>query len=101
MKKPSKTYSAPDGTAWGVTIQSPGSSNAMILFRHPDGDSSRKDRYNWVISSGPEARSVTSRLSPAKVLDSLHAADLARLFARSMPVSRADPLNHGPELVAG
>ncbi|MFI5257001.1 MAG: hypothetical protein ACHQRK_07050 [Gemmatimonadales bacterium] len=96
-----KTYSAPDGTLWGVTIESPGSSNAIILFRHPDAASSRKDRYNWVISNGPEARSVTSRLSPAKVLDSLHAADIARLFARSMPVSRADSLNKGPELVAG
>jgi hypothetical protein len=96
-----KTYSAPDGTLWGVTIESPGSSNAIILFRHPDAASSRKDRYNWVISNGPEARSVTSRLSPAKVLDSLHAADIARLFARSMPVSRSDSLNKGPELVAG
>lgn len=96
-----KTYSAPDGTSWGVRIQSPGSSNAIILFRHPDGASSRKDRYNWVISNGPEARSVTSRLSPAKVLDSLHAAEIARLFARSMPVSRADPVNNGPELVDG
>lgn len=96
-----KTYSAPDGTTWGVRIESPGSSNAIIHFRHPDGTSSRRDRYNWVISNGPEARSVTSRLSPNKVLDSLHAAEISRLFARSMPVSRADPLNHGPELVAG
>jgi hypothetical protein len=96
-----KTYTAPDGTTWGVQITSPGSSNAMIVFRHPDGTTTRKDRYNWVISHAPEARSVTSRLSPAKVLDSLHAADIARLFARSMPVSRADPLSKGPELVAG
>ena len=101
MKTASKTFTAPDGTTWGVAIKSPGSSNAMILFRHPDATSSRRDRYNWVISNGPEARSVTSRLSPAKVLDSLHAAEIARLFARSMPVSRADPLNKGPELIAG
>lgn len=94
-----KTYTAPDGTTWGVTIQVPGSSKAMIVFRHPDGGSTRLDRYNWVISNGPEARSVTSRLDPERVLDSLHAAEIARLFARSMPVSRTDPLNEGPELV--
>ena len=61
-----KTYTAPDGTAWGVIVQSPGSSNAMILFRHPDGRTSRLDRYNWIISRGPESRSVTSRLFPTE-----------------------------------
>jgi hypothetical protein len=96
-----KTYTAPDGTTWAVAIQVPGSSKAMIVFRHPDGATTRKDRYNWVISNGPEARSVTSRLDPDRMLDSLHAADLARLFARSMPVSRRDPINEGPELVRG
>jgi hypothetical protein len=96
-----KTYTAPDGTTWGVTIQAPSSSKAMIVFRHPDPTTTRKDRYNWVISHGPEARSVTSRLDPQRVLDSLHAADITRLFARSMPVSRANPINEGPELVRG
>ena len=57
---------APDGVTWKVMVQSPGSSNAMILFRHPDGRSSRLDRYNWIISRGPESRSVTSRLDPKK-----------------------------------
>jgi len=96
-----KTYTAPDGTTWGVTIQAPSSSKAMIVFRNPDGTTTRKDRYNWVIRNGPEARSVTSRLDPDRVLDSLHTAEIARLFARSMPVSRADPINEGPELVRG
>jgi hypothetical protein len=96
-----KTYTAPDGTTWGVTIQVPGSSKAMIVFRSPDGTTTRKDRYNWVISQGPEARSVTSRLDPQRVLDSLHAAEIARLFARSMRVSRADPVNDTPEPVRG
>jgi hypothetical protein len=96
-----KTYTAPDGTTWGVTIQVPGSSKAMIVFRHPDGTTTREDRYNWVISHGPEARSVTSRLDPDRVLDSLHAAEIARLFARSMRVSRADPINDTPEPVRG
>jgi hypothetical protein len=87
-----KTFASPDGVLWKVIVQSPGSSNAMVVFRHPDGGSSRKDRYNWYISKGPEARSVTSRLSEKKVLDSLDDATLSQLFRRSMRVSRPDPL---------
>jgi hypothetical protein len=94
-----KTYTAPDGTTWSVVVQAPGASNAMVLFRHPDGRTSRLDRYNWIINQGPEARSVTSRLSPDKVLEHLNATEIAALFKRSMPVSRPDPLNKGPELV--
>jgi hypothetical protein len=94
-----KTYTSPDGTTWGVIIQAPGASNAMILFRHPDGGSSRLDRYNWVINKGPEARSVTARVSPDRVLEQLEAPEIARLFARSMPVSRKADFNEGPERV--
>ena len=90
-----KTYTSPDGITWNVIVQSPGSSNAMVLFRHPDGQSSRLDRYNWYISNGPESRSVTSRLSPEKVLEHLNAAEIATLFRRSIPVSRPDPLGMG------
>ncbi len=67
----------------------------MVTFRHPDGQSARLDRYNWYLSHGPEARSVTSRLSARKVLDSLDDAALARLYRRSMPISRPDPLLPG------
>ena len=95
-----KTYTAADGTKWGVVIQSPGTSNAMILFRHPDGRSSRLDRYNWVITQGPEARSVTSRPVPDEVLKSLDDATIARLFARSMPVSRPDQLSRNPAVAS-
>jgi hypothetical protein len=91
-----KAHTSPDGTTWTVSIQSPGSSNAMIVFRHPDGRSSRLDRYNWVINQGPESRSVTSRLVTDKVLDQLDAGTITRLFQRSMPVSRQDPFR-GPE----
>lgn len=87
-----KSYRSPDGVLWAVEVQTPGSSNAMVVFHHPDGGSSRKDRYNWYISRGPEARSVTSRLSPDKVLSALDDATLAQLFRRSMRVSRPDPL---------
>lgn len=88
-----KSFQSPDGVLWGVQVDLPGSSNAMVIFRHPDGGSSRKDRYNWYISRGPEARSVTSRLSKEKVLGALDEAALAQLFRRSMRVSRPDPLS--------
>ena len=87
-----RTYRSPDGVLWGVKVDLPGSSNAMVIFRHPNDQSSRLDRYNWYISNGPESRSVTSRLSPERVLESLDDADLARLFRRSMPISRPDSL---------
>lgn len=87
-----KTFRSPDGIEWGVQVELPGSSNAMVLFRHPDGGSSRKDRYSWFLSHGPEARSVTSRLSKERVMDSLDDAEIARLYRRSMRVSRPDPL---------
>lgn len=83
-----KSFKAPDGTEWKVEAALPGSSNVMIVFRHPDGESSRMDRYNWFISKGPEARSVTSRLSTKDVLKQLDDAAIAMLFSRSMPVSR-------------
>lgn len=83
-----RRYRAPDGVEWGVEVALPGSSNAMVVFRHPDGGSARRDRYNWYISHAPEARSVTSRLSPKRVLEEIDDVSLGRLFARSMPVSR-------------
>lgn len=84
-------FTAPDGTRWGVEVGLPGSSNAMIFFRHPDGASRGQDRYNWIISQGPEARSVTSRLSPSKVLEQLNQGSMSRLFRRSMPITRSTP----------
>ena len=83
-----RQFRALDGTTYNVELALPGSSNMMVLFRHPDGDSTRLDRYNWFISTGPEARSVTSRLSPEKVMGQIDDASLQRLFNRSMPVSR-------------
>jgi hypothetical protein len=86
-KKSRRTYTASDGTVWGVEVDLPGSSNAMIIFRHPDGGTARRDRYNWVISNGPEARSVTSRLEPERVMRGLDDDEIAALFRRSMRVS--------------
>lgn len=87
-----KSWRSPDGIDWLVDVDLPGSSNAMVIFRHPDGASARLDRYNWFISNGPEARSVTSHLSKSKVLESLDDLAIARLYRRSMRISRPDPL---------
>ena len=83
-----RTFRATDGVEWGVETTLPGSSNVMVLFRHPDGRTARRDRYNWYISKGPEARSVTTRLSPERILDQLDDPAIQMLFSRSMPVSR-------------
>lgn len=90
-----KHYLATDGTRWTVEVALPGSSNAMVIFRHPAGGTRRMDRYNWFISHGPEARSVTTRLSPKKVAEGLTDEQLARLFLRSMPIHR--PASGAPE----
>jgi hypothetical protein len=87
-----RVFRSPDGIVWKVDVDLPGSSNAMVIFRHPNGRSSRLDRYNWFISHGPEARSVTAQLVPRKVLESLSDADLGRLFRRSMAISRPDSI---------
>jgi len=78
-----RAFTGPDGTTWGVEVQNPGSSNAIVVFRHADG----LDRYAWYITRGSESQNVTGRLNRRTVLDSLADADLQRLFRRSMPVS--------------
>ncbi len=87
-----KAWRSPDGVEWAVDVDLPGSSNAMVIFRHPDGRTARLDRYNWYLSHGPEARSVTSHLSREKVMEALNDDELARLYRRSMRISRPDPL---------
>jgi hypothetical protein len=82
-----RAVTGPDGTTWGVEVQNPGSSNAVVVFRHPDGHTGRFDRYAWYITRGSESQNVTGRLNKRAVLDSLGDVDLQRLFRRSMPVS--------------
>jgi hypothetical protein len=91
MAKP-RVWTSPDGINWVVDVDLPGSSNAMVIYRHPGSANGRLDRYNWFISHGPEARSVTSRLTKQKVLEGLSDDDLLRLFRRSMKISRPDAL---------
>lgn len=81
-------YSAPDGIEYTVQVAVPAASNAVVYFRHPDPRQTRLDRYNWYISRGPEARSVIGRLDPKLVEQSLDQQTLARLFRRSILVSR-------------
>lgn len=87
MARQIKPFSGPDGTNWGVEVQVPGASNAMIVFHHPDGQTARLDRYAWDIWNGPESRSVTSRVAPDKIMQGLTDEKLRLLFRRSMPVS--------------
>jgi len=87
-----RKFTSPDGVVWGVDVILPGSSNAMVIFRHPNGRTSRLDRYNWFLSSGPESRTVTERLKPREILEDLSDQDIGRLYRRSMAVSRPDSL---------
>ena len=83
-KTPDKVFRSPDGTDWRIEVRSPGSSNACVVFHHPTGG--RGNRYGWYLAQGPEARSVTGRLDPKRVLESITDRQLAMLFRRSMPV---------------
>lgn len=83
-----RDFRAPDGLGWRVTVQLPSHSSAMLVFQHPDGKSSRGDRYAWINAHGATASDPRERLSAATVLQSLSDDDVARLFRRSMRVSR-------------
>jgi hypothetical protein len=87
MARQIKPFRGPDGTNWGVEVQVPGASNAMIVFHHPGGKTARLDRYAWEIWNGPESRSVTSRVSVDKVMQQLTDERLAVLFRQSMAIS--------------
>ncbi len=91
MSREIKPFTGPDGTRWGVEVQLPGASNAMVVFHHPGGKTGGLDRYAWFLWSGPEARSVTSRVSVDKVVSALTPDQTALLFRRSMPVATRRP----------
>ncbi len=87
MSVSTRSFTSPDGVDWIVQVMLPGATNAMIVFEHPDGGSSRRDRYNWVNIAGAAARNVTSRADAAAVLRELTDTQIALLFRRSMPIS--------------
>lgn len=91
MARTIRPFRAPDGTNWGVEVQVPGASNAMIVFHHPAGKTASLDRYAWEIWNGPESRNVTSRVSREKVMQTLTDDRLRYLFRRSMPISNPTP----------
>lgn len=84
-------FRTPDGTEWGVEVQLPGSSNALVVFHHPDGRTSRKDRYAWIEWRGPEARDVTDAVAADKVRAALNENELRTLFTRSMLIGGGLP----------
>jgi len=91
MKRKIRPYAGPDGTPWGVEVQSPSSSNAIVVFHHPNGKTARLDRYAWYQEDGARANDVTARLNPTDVLDHLQDEDLRLLFRRSMPINTRWP----------
>ena len=80
-----REYRSPDGLTWNVLVQLPSHSGAMLVYQHPDGQSSKLDRYAWINSE--KTTDPRERLTSKSVLDLLTDADLARLFRRSMMVS--------------
>ncbi len=94
MANKMRLFSGPDGTPWGVDVKMPTASNAMIVFHHPGGKTSGNDRYAWHQWHGPEARSVTSRITGDSVMKVLSEDVLSLLFRRSMPITAgSDPLS--------
>ncbi len=96
-----RVFRSSDGIRWGVEVQSPGASNAMLVFHHPNGRTARLDRYAWVQLDQAEASDVTARVDPAKVLDALTDSDLIPLFRRSMRISAATYPRNVPMTHAG
>ena len=92
MKMKPKDFRSPDGRSWRVEVTNPGSSNAIVLFRHPDA-TTHSDRYAWYLARGPEARNVTGRLDPASVLEALSDRDLQRLYRSSFGVAEDRQIN--------
>lgn len=86
-----KSYRSPDGTWWGVAVQAPSHSSALVRFAHPDGSTSKRDRYAWYNASTAEASDPRARLNTGALLSALDDRTLARLFRRSMPVETNRP----------
>jgi hypothetical protein len=85
-----RAFQSPDGVRWNVDVKLPGASHAMLVFRRPNGRTSRLDRYAWININGPEAKNVTARVDPGAVLERLTESDLALYFRRSMRIAAAD-----------
>jgi hypothetical protein len=93
-----RAFTSPDGIHWGVEARAPGASNVMVVFHYPDKASARQDRYAWLNWGGTEARNVTARLEPKKIIDGLDEEGIARLFRRSMAIAAVDRIPRTPTL---
>lgn len=82
-----RPFQGPDGTRWGVEMKLPSSSRIMVVFYHPNGNTARLDRYAWFNWTGPESRSVTSRINPAAAAKKITDETLGLLFRRSASVA--------------
>ena len=80
-----REYQSPDGTRWKVLVKLPSHSSAMLVYQHPDGQSSRLDRYAWINSM--QTTDPRERLSADELMKRLTDDEIARLFRRSMMVS--------------
>jgi hypothetical protein len=80
-----RQYQSPDGITWNVLVQLPSHSSAMLVYQHPDGQSSKLDRYAWINSA--TTTDPGERLSTKSVMDALSDEEIVRLFRRSMMVS--------------
>ena len=87
MARNVRTFVDGSGTNWRVKVDSPGASNAQVLFTHPDPARTRENRYAHYLWRGPESQHVSGRIDPRAVLDALDDAKLAQLFRRSMPMA--------------
>jgi hypothetical protein len=81
------THRSDDGTVWRVDVQNPGSSHALVVFRHPDPRRTRESRYAHYLWRGPESQNVSSRIDPKAVLALLDDPTLSRLFRRSFAIA--------------
>ena len=86
-----RSFQSTDGVLWGVQVQVPSHSSAMVVFRHPAGVSARFDRYAWYNAHSPEALDPRARLKTSEVLSTLTDIEIARLFRRSMPIQTSWP----------
>jgi|LakMenEpi03Aug12_release.lakeMendotaPanAssembly.Ray.scaffolds.fasta_scaffold244003_3 hypothetical protein len=93
MSERARTYRDTQGTVWTVTVQNPGASNAQLNFLHPDGRSSRDNRYAQITWGGRESQNTSGRVDPAVVLASLDDAAVGRYFRRSMSMAGRPVLN--------
>ncbi|HEX9564948.1 MAG TPA: hypothetical protein VF981_13285 [Gemmatimonadaceae bacterium] len=83
-----RAFQAPSGATWNVDVKLPSHSGAMLVFQHAGGQSMAGDRYAWINAGAAIVSDPRERLSATSLLESMSQAEIARLFRRSMAVSR-------------